>query len=154
MSDYIEQAFADLDEYYPNSKRKRRQSQELEVAVVLEWDSRPTIKTLPNGKDIEMYTINALATALNRPLPTLRLWMQEGHLPASPYRLPTKPDRNGKERPGRRLYSRRMIESAVEIFQAAGLLHTKRVEWATNRQVTADLAEAWSKIRAEETTTN
>ena len=47
-----------------------------------------------------------------------------------------------------------MIESAVEIFQAAGLLHTKRVEWATNRQVTADLAEAWSKIRAEETTTN
>ena len=153
MEDYIDQVFADLDEYYPNSKRKRRQPDQPKPVEVLEWDSKPTKKVLPNGKDLEMYTVNALAKALNRPLPTLRLWMQEGHLPASPYRLPAKLDKNGKERPGRRLYSRRMIESAIEIFSRAGLLHTNRVEWASNQQVTSDIAEAWSKIRAEETIT-
>ena len=154
MNDYIEDMLSELDEYYPNSKRKRRPV----VAVSkkdepLSWDAKPTEKTLPNGVKLELYTINALATALNRPLPTLRLWMQEGNLPASPYRLPTKLDKNGKEKPGRRLYSRQMIEAAVDIFDRAGLLHTDRVHWSDNRQVTLDISEAWAKIRAEETTT-
>lgn len=151
MSDYIEQEFAGLDDYYPNSKRKRRPVGTVyQKSDPTEWNAKPTVKTLPNGKDIEMYTINALASALNRPVHTLRLWMKEGNLPSPPYRLPTKPDRNGKDRPGRRLYSKRMIEVAVEVFQRAGLLHSNRVEWASNRQVTTDIAEAWSNIRAEE----
>ena len=151
MTDFIDQVFAQLDEYYPNSKRKRREVEVPAVVSAKAWDYRPTIKTLPNGKDIEMFTVNALAIALNRPVATLRLWMQEGHLPAAPYRLPVKLDKNGKERPGRRLYSKQMIEAAVEIFQRAGFLHTSRVEWALNQQITADLAEAWSQIRADET---
>jgi len=150
MKDYIDEAFADLDEYYPNSKRKRREVSQKMVAEKPEWDVRPTQKTLPNGTQIDMYTINALASALNRPVHTLRLWMKEGNLPSPPYRLPTKVDSSGKERPGRRLYSRRMIESAVEIFHRAGLLHTDRVQWSSNRQVTQEIAESWSKIREEE----
>jgi hypothetical protein len=151
MTDFIDEAFAHLDAYYPNSKRKRRVTEPTKSLAVKDWDSRPTSKTLPNGKDIDMYTINALASALNRPVATLRLWMQEGHLPAAPYRLPAKQDKNGKERPGRRLYSRQMIEAAVEIFHCAGFLHAPRVEWALNQQITVDLTEAWNKIRAEET---
>lgn len=150
MTDYIEEAFAELDEYYPNSKRKRRKPAEPKVSEPLVWNARPTKKTLPNGKEIEMFTINALATALNRPVPTLRLWMKEGNLPSPPYRLPTKQDRTGKERAGRRLYSKRMIEAAVEIFHRAGILHTNRVEWSNHRDVTTDIAEAWTNIRADE----
>ena len=153
MTDLFDETFADLDEYYPNSKRKRRPFAPPAPKPVLEWDSRPFVKTLPNGKDIEMFTLNSLATALNRPVHTLRMWMQTGHLPAAPYRLPSKPDRNGKERAGRRLYSRAMIEAAVEIFQKANILTASRVEWTLHQQVTIDLAEAWSNIRATETKT-
>ena len=96
-------------------------------------------------------TPTANVNALNRPVATLRLWMKEGHLPSAPYRLPAKQDKNGKERPGRRLYSRQMIDVAVEIFDYFGVLHTNRVEWALHQQITDDLAEAWSKIRANET---
>ena len=150
-TDLFEDLFGEVDEYYPNSRRKRRQPEAPKTVEVKEWDSRPTSKVLPNGQSIDMFTINALALALNRPVATLRLWMQEGHLPAAPYRLPAKEDKNGKMKPGRRLYSRRMIEAAVEIFHRAGFLHTNRVEWALNQQITADLAEAWANIRAEET---
>ena len=152
MSDLIDDLFGEVGEYYPNSKRKRRPAAPVEeVASAGVWDSRPFHKTLPNGKTIEMFTINALAVALNRPLATLRLWLKEGHLPSAPYRLPAKQDKNGKERPGRRLYSRRMIEAAVEIFTRFGVLNTSRVEWTLHQQITTDLAEAWSQIRADET---
>jgi hypothetical protein len=77
--------------------------------------------------------------------------MDEGHLPTSPYRLPTKIDKNGKERQGRRLYSRSMIETAVAIFSKFGVLHVKRIDWTKYRKVTEQIAEAWEKSLAEET---
>lgn len=152
MTDFFDETFADLDDYYPNSKRKRRAvSEPVLLKEVLGWDSRPISKTLPNGKEIEMFTLKALADALNRPLATIRLWMQLGHLPSAPYRLPATKDKNGKDRAGRRLYSRAMIEAAVEVFQKANILTASRVEWSMNQQVTIDLAEAWNNIRANET---
>jgi hypothetical protein len=154
MTDFFEETFADLDEFYPNSKRKRRVFVAPEPKAINEWDSRPFIKTLPNGRDIEMFTLNSLAVALNRPVHTLRMWMNVGHLPSAPYRLPAKPDKNGKDRAGRRLYSRAMIDAAVEVFQKANILTASRVEWTLHQQVTIDLAEAWNSIRASETQTN
>lgn len=149
--DYIEDSFADLDKYYPGSKRKRREPVKPEVEPQDDWDAKPYIKTLPNGKDIEMYTIGALAGALGRPIITVRAWIKEGYLPASPYRLPTKKNVKGEDHKGRRLYSRPMIESAVELFDKAGLLYKKRIDWALHQQLSSDIAEAWSKIRAKET---
>lgn len=152
-NDYIENSFAELDNYYPGSKRKRREPPKPEVQPEVDWDSKSYKKTLPNGKDVEMFTIGALASALGRPLITVRAWIKEGYLPASPYRLPTKKNVKGEDHLGRRLYSRPMIEAAVELFGKAGLLHTKRIEWSLHRQLSIDIAEAWSKIRAEETET-
>lgn len=146
--DIIEKTFADL--YYPNSKRKRREEKVIEVKST-PWDSHPRPTVLPNGKEIDLFTIGALAEALGRPVITLKLWMDEGHLPTSPYRLPTKTDKNGKERAGRRLYSRSMIESAIEIFTKFGVLHVKRIDWSKYQKVTEKIAEAWEKSLAEET---
>ena len=151
--DFIDSTFADLDSFYPGSKRKRKPVvvKQPEVEPDFAWDIKPYKKTLPNGRDLEMFTIGALAAALGRPIITIRAWIKEGYLPAAPYRLPSSKDVNGKDHQGRRLYSRAMVEKAVELFHSAGLLHTKRIEWSLHRQLSNEIAEAWNKIRAQET---
>jgi hypothetical protein len=150
--DFIDQTFGDL--YYPGSKRKRREPEVEAPKKDAAWDAHPRPTTLPNGKEIDLFTIGALAEALGRPVITLKLWMKEGHLPTSPYRLPTKVDKNGKERQGRRLYSRSMIESAISVFTKFNVLHVKRIDWVKYRKVTDEIAEAWNKSLAEETANN
>jgi hypothetical protein len=146
--DFIDQTFGDL--YYPGSKRKRRKDKVVEPKSTT-WDSHPRNTTLPNGKEIDLFTIGALAEALGRPVITLKLWMSEGHLPTSPYRLPTKTDKNGNERQGRRLYSKSMIESAINVFTKFGVLHVKRIDWVKYSRITDEISEAWEKSLAEET---
>jgi len=150
--DLIDSTFAGLDVYYPGSKRKRKTPEPKKPEITLDagWDSKPYKKTLPNGKDVEMFTIGALAGALGRPVITIRAWIKEGYLPASPYRLPTKKDVNGEDHQGRRLYSRAMVESVIKLFESAGLLYVKRIEWSLHRQLSNEIAEAWSQIRAQE----
>lgn len=146
--DFIEETFADL--YYPGSKRKRIEKKVKEVKEST-WDAHPRPTLLPNGKEIDLFTIGALGEALGRPVVTLKLWINEGHLPTPPYRLPTKTDKLGRERQGRRLYSRSMIESAIRVFTKFGVLHVKRIDWVKNREVTNEIAKAWEQSLAEET---
>lgn len=154
--DFIDKSFADLDDFYPGSKRKRKpiEAKKPEVTPDSNWDSRPYVKTLPNGRDLEMFTIGALASAVGRPVITIRAWIKEGYLPASPYRLPTKKNIKGEDHAGRRLYSRAMVESLVDIFTKAGLMETKRIEWSLHRQLPKEIAEVWNQIRTEENKTN
>ena len=151
--DFIESMFKDVDDYYPGSKRKRKVKVEpkKEVEPDASWDARPRVTTLPSGKDIELFTIGALAAALGRPVITIRAWLKEGYLPAAPYRLPAKKNVNGGDHQGRRLYSRAMVEKVVELFAKAGLLYVKRIDWSLHRQLSNEIAEAWSTLRAEET---
>ena len=151
--DFIESMFKDVDDYYPGSKRKRKVKVEpkREVEPDVSWDSRPRITTLPSGKDIELFTIGALAAALGRPVVTIRAWLKEGYLPVAPYRLPAKKNVNGDDHQGRRLYSRAMVEKVVELFAKAGLLYVKRIDWSLHRQLSNEIAEAWSTLRVEET---
>ena len=146
--DAIDEAFETL--YYPGSKRKRREVK-VEEPKSTDWDSKPRPTVLPNGKEIDLFTIGALAEALGRPVITIRVWINEGHLPTSPYRLPTKTDKNGKDHAGRRLYSRSMIESAISVFTKFGVLHVKRIDWDKYRKVTEEIAKAWEESLAEET---
>jgi hypothetical protein len=150
--DLFDSTFSDLDEYYPGSKRKRKKSvpKKSDIVPGTSWDSKPYVKTLPNGTDIEMFTIGALAGALGRPVITIRTWINDGNLPASPYRLPSKKNIRGEEQQGRRLYSRAMVEKLIELFDKAGLLYTSRIEWSLHRQLSNEIAEAWSEIRAIE----
>jgi hypothetical protein len=151
--DLIASTFGDLDAYYPNSKRKRRslvETKSKDAPKVASWDSRPYVKPLPNGKDIELFTAGALASALGRPFVSIKVWNEKGYLPTPPYRLPTKKTKHGEDHKGRRLYSRAMIEKTIEIFAKAGLLDAKRIEWAHYRNVTLEIAEAWAVIKNEE----
>jgi hypothetical protein len=151
--DFIDKSFADLEEFYPGSKRKRKPvvAKEPEVKPDSNWDSKPYKKTLPNGRDLEMFTIGALASAVGRPVITIRSWIKAGYLPASPYRLPSTKDINGDDHAGRRLYSRAMVEALVDIFNRAGLMETKRIEWSMHRHLPQEIVEAWNEIRANET---
>lgn len=146
--DFIDSTFSDL--YYPNSKRKRREPELAPVKSQTDWEDDFTKKTLPNGKEVHMYTIGALAKALGRSVKTLRAWMDEDKLPQPPYRLPSTTGVNGKEYAGRRLYSKAMVEATVDIFSTAGLLHEPRVDWSVHRQLGDKIAEAWEQIRAQE----
>jgi hypothetical protein len=151
MSDEIDRLFEELDTYYPGSKRKRKEKVIKEADPEAAWDTKPIKKKLPNGNEVELFTIGAMANALGRPVITIRTWIKEGYLPASPYRLPAKKNKNGEDHQGRRLYSRAMVERTVSLFHLAGLLHTKRVEWSVHRQLSNEIAEAWNQIRADET---
>lgn len=151
--DFIEESFSGLDDFYPGSKRKKKSvvKEEKKREKELAWDSQPYKKTLPNGKEVEMFTIGALSKALGRPIVTLYQWMDAGYLPTSPYRLPDTTGKNGTVIAGRRLYTRQMVEVAVELFSRFGLLDKTRINWAVNRKLSQELNEAWDKIRAKET---
>lgn len=155
--DYIENTFAGLDVFYPGSKRKRRDNaapKTVDHVPIQPWDAKPQLKTLPNGKDVELFTVGALAQALGRPFVSIRVWNEKGYLPKAPYRLPTKKNVHGEDHKGRRLYSRAMIEAAVQLFDKAGLLEVKRIDWAVHRNLSIEIAEAWSQILAIETQNN
>jgi hypothetical protein len=133
-----------FDQFYPGSKKKRRtpldpppKAQKTESS----WDSRPVKKKI-GGVEVEMFTIGALASALERPLPTIRMWLDRGYLPQSPYRLRSV-EVHGKLVPGRRLYTRPMIESAIRAFAQRGLLDRPRIEWSEHSDLTAEIENAW-----------
>lgn len=154
MPDDIEDFFSDLEEFYPGSKRKRREPGEAPVRKTSSpagaWDEQPFIKHM-GGKQVEMFTIGALSKALERPVVTIRLWTRKGYIPQAPYRLPDTVLEDGTKQKGRRLYTRALIESAVEAFNKRGLIGSARVEWNQYRDLSIELLEEWTKIHAAET---
>jgi hypothetical protein len=149
--DEILEAFADL-EYLPGSKRKRKEpdpkvSQRKAVEEDA-WDSNPIIKTL-GGKETEVFSISAFAQALDKSLVTVRLWERKGYIPRAPYRLRSKTVK-GQKTGGNRVYTRALIESAVEEFSRRGLLGSARVEWNQHDDLTDALIKRWTTITQSE----
>ena len=107
------------------------------------WDENPIIKTL-NGVETELFTIGALAHALEKQIVTIRLWEKKGYIPIAPYRLRSK-ELNGKKVNGNRVYTRELIEIAIEEFARRGLIGSARVEWKELRELTDTLVERWSQ---------
>lgn len=149
--DEIEKAFADL-EYAPGSKKKRR---EVDPKVSLRksgesngWDSKPVMKYL-GGKEVEVFTISAIASALSKEIVTIRLWEKKKHIPNTPYRLRSK-SLNGKKVSGNRVYTRPLIEAAIEEFSKRGLLGSARVEWKHHEDLTEALIRRWKEISSAE----
>jgi hypothetical protein len=149
--DEIEKAFADL-EYVPGSKKKRRELDpkvsRRKVGESNGWDANPVIKTL-GGKETEVFTISALALALEKSIVTIRLWERKGYIPRAPYRLRAK-TLGGKKTGGNRVYTRALIESTLEEFSKRGLLGTARVEWNQHDDLTETLVRTWKVIISEE----
>jgi hypothetical protein len=148
----ILKAFDGLD-YVPGSKKKRRDDNPVaskkrkQAAGEIEgWDENPIVKIL-FGKEVEVFTINALAQALDKKIVTIRLWEKKGYIPIAPYRLRSK-TLNGKKVNGNRVYTRELIEIAIEEFARRGLLGSSRVEWNSHEDLTQALVKRW-KIAAD-----
>jgi hypothetical protein len=152
--DEIFEAFKDL-EYIPGSKQKRR---EPDTTVSRRsrgesngWDSNP-IKKVLGGQETEVFTIGALAVALEKQIVTIRLWERKGYLPRAPYRLRSK-TLKGQKTGGNRVYTRALIEAAIEEFSNRGLLGSARVEWSQHEDLTDALVKRWREITETESQT-
>ena len=150
-NDEIEKAFADL-EYIPGSKRKRREPDpkvsRRKVGESNGWDETPIIKTL-GGKETEVFTIGALAHALEKSIVSVRLWERKGYIPRAPYRLRSK-TLKGQKTGGNRVYTRALIEATIDEFAKRGLLGTARVEWNQHDDLTDALVKRWKEITNQE----
>lgn len=149
--DEIELAFADL-EYIPGSKNKRKEPDKKVSRRKSDesngWDESPITKTL-GGQETEVFTIGALALALEKSIVSVRLWERKGYIPKAPYRLRAK-TLKGQKTGGNRVYTRALIESAVEEFAKRGLLGTARVEWSMHEDLTDALVKRWKEITETE----
>jgi hypothetical protein len=143
----ILRAFEGLDKA-PGSKQVRRApnglSEKRRARAMGEsngWDENPIIKML-GGVETEVFTIGSLATALEKKIVTIRLWEKKGYIPIAPYRLRSK-ILDGKKVNGNRVYTRALIEIAIEEFTARGLLGSARVEWSQHEELTQTLVKRW-----------
>ena len=143
----ILKAFEGLDRA-PGSKKQRRASTPVAdkrrskaMTGSNGWDANPIIKTI-RGVETEVFTIGALALALEKQIVTIRLWEKKGYIPGAPYRLRSK-SLNGKKVNGNRVYTRELIEIAIEEFERRGLLNSPRVEWSLHGDLTDVLVERW-----------
>lgn len=154
--DLIDEMFSSLSEYYPGSKKKRRpvnpevERKKQEIKDREAWDAKPLKKILPNGNEVDLFSAGTFAMALGRPLVTIRLWERKGYIPRAPYRLKSIIVK-GEKKPGWRMYSRDMVESAIESFQSRGLLEAPRIEWDQHQDLSIEITENWVKIHNQET---
>jgi hypothetical protein len=146
----ILKAFEGLDRA-PGSKQKRREpnqvSEKRRAKILGEsngWDENPIIKTL-QGVETEVFTIAALAKALEKQVVTIRLWEKKGYIPIAPYRLRSKTIQ-GRKVNGNRVYTRSLIEIAIEEFQKRNLLGSARVEWSQLDDLTETLVRRWKEV--------
>lgn len=145
----ILKAFEGLDKI-PGSKQPRRVDNsvaENRRAKLLGesngWDANPIVKSL-GGVETEVFTISALAEALEKKVVTIRLWEKKGYIPIAPYRLRSK-TLQGKKVNGNRVYTRELIEIAIEEFSRRGLLGSARVEWSHHEELTEALVSRWKR---------
>jgi hypothetical protein len=148
--DEILKAFEGLDRV-PGSKQPRREStpgaDKRRAKAYGEsngWDENPILKVL-QGVETEVFTIGALAHALEKKIVTIRLWEKKGYIPIAPYRLRSKV-LNGQKVNGNRVYTRVLIEIAIEEFERRGLLGSARVEWNLHNDLTNAIVRRWKEV--------
>lgn len=145
----ILRSFAGLDKA-PGSKQPRKsmtENAEKRKAYAFGetngWDEEPIKKTL-KGKEVDLFTIGALAQALEKKIVTIRLWERKGYIPIAPYRFRSK-TLNGEKVQGNRAYTRELIEIAIEEFAKRNLLGSARVEWKQHSDLTDAIAIRWKE---------
>ncbi len=145
--DEILRAFEGLDTP-PGSKKPRRpdnpEATKRRKKILQEsngWDENPIVKVF-RGVETELFPIGALAQALEKSVVTIRSWEKRGYIPTAPYRLRSK-TLQGKTVSGNRVYTRELIEIALEEFSKRGLVGAARVEWSFHEDLTASIVARW-----------
>jgi hypothetical protein len=120
-------AFADVQEYYPGSRRpivRHPNRTESSMPDPDRWDAKPKVLKV-KGEDVEFFTIGQLGLALGGRKPvTIRKWERTGVIPKPTFRKPSE-DPRGQ----RRLYTRAQVEGMVRIATEEGILdrHAKPI---------------------------
>ena len=148
-ADEVLKSFEGLDRV-PGSIQKRRDdtpvSEKRRKKLLGEsngWDEAPIMIAL-KGEEVEVFTIGALAQALEKEIVTIRLWEKKGYIPIAPYRLRSK-SLNGQKVNGNRVYTRELIEIAIEEFTSRKILGVSRVEWKRHADLPGVLAYRWKE---------
>lgn len=81
------------------------------------------------ARDITFYPINVLASLVGRNTQTVRVWEKQKFMPTTPYR----------DRYGRRMYSRQMMEAVCKAFDNDG-------GWLRRESFYPQVNEAWKKL--------
>ena len=146
MPDLIDEMFSPEEEFYPGSRRKRRE-RPTEAPVVSDdlWREDFTTKTV-GGQELRLYTIGAFAEALGVSVVTIRRWTKRGHIPQAPYRLPSTMKVQGETVAGRRLYTAEVIDATVAIFRKHGVDPSQRVQFDQHPGLSMDIIDAWSAV--------
>ena len=141
----VDEFLSSVDTYYPGSKVKRRVAPSISTKNLEDWRSR-SVKKILNGQEQEFFYPGAMALALGKTTVTIRLWERKAYIPNAPYRLPGYTNTSGKQVPGKRVYSREIIEVTIEEFSKRNLLGSARVEWKEHHDLTIVLYERWKQV--------
>lgn len=145
----ILRSFEGLDKV-PGSKKERRPDSSVAAKRRSHafkesngWDDSPVIRTV-RGVETELFPIGAFAQALEKSVVTIRSWEKRGYIPAAPYRLRSK-TLQGQKVNGNRVYTRALVEIAIEEFSSRGLLGAARVEWSRYEDLTESIVSRWKE---------
>lgn len=143
-------SFEDLKDWPGRKQPVNRPSQEQEPQDTDGWDKKPVVY-IHGGVSREFFTIGHLADALGRSPVTIRSWESKGALPKSPYRSPRPRGETlpGKEKKGRRLWTRAQIEGILEIARTEGVILNGN---PPNKQFTLKVAALFRELLEQETT--
>lgn len=161
MSDLIDSLFEEGDDFYPGSKRKiakkplpastPRPHTSSDRFDIEEYElGRSVVKTIM-GRQVRLYTIQSLASVINKSVVSIRLWERKRLLPPAPFRAKAAPGARNSVA-GRRYYNDASLEAAWEVFRKPrdgfpdGLLDAPRVEWQKTPEITREIRDAWDKV--------
>jgi hypothetical protein len=127
----------------PASDERPDKTNALQPATPEQLDLGPGQWMIGRGTLTELYTIGALARALNRKPVTLRKWEAAGQLPRSGWQ-----DARVQGKGKRRLYTRAQIEAAVRIAAEEGILvETSRA--VSKTRFRDRLIKAWKNLEID-----
>lgn len=94
--------------------------------------------TLPSGKEVDLYYVGQLATALGRTPDTIRKWELAGIIPSTCFR----------DKLGCRLYTAEQIEAAVRVAEKCKIMQGKRMGDTTfTKQLTVEFKKLEEKYK-------
>lgn len=116
-----------------------------------DYDVGRTVTKTVQGKEVTLYTIQALASVLGKSVVSIRLWEGKGFIPPAPFRTKALAPSRGSGSPqnyesGRRYYSEQVLRATWEEFASRDLLAQRRVEWRMHKDLPEALRRRWNAI--------
>lgn len=153
MSDVIDGLF---DARYPGSSQKRKSLLSgrsttgagnigaIQQTYETEAWGKPVTKTI-KGTPVDLYSIGCFARAIDRSIPTIRVWERKGRIPKAPYVFPGAPGPRG-DSVSRRYYSEKSIVAVLDAFRDLGLTDIF-IDWSSPeaKQFTARVTQEWAE---------